>query len=339
MYPGLSPSIHFWPDYSVDCASVEAGFTVESDHRPRFSRQLDRQVWEGIPREMREVVASHDVGDICPRHLRPELIAVKARCTRREAVQIADALAVLDADERVAAEIFRWVRHRGVEATLKYLHKFLVAVAEVDSETPDDFLDISTAKLREYAKARGEPPRVNSARHHVVAAVHRADERLIDHTEPETIGYHKLGECSDECGDDDWVSHQPSWFQTLLAKVKDCKTAEDLKEIGKAVFASNVTGDRASVFWSFYNIRKRYLESRLHLSRATRDFIRRIRSAGQSRLGTLGRNLYKLQCGLMKGPAFRSHEWSAIWGAYREAKEKFTIPAAQPSEESHQDAA
>ena len=40
-------------------------------------------------------------------------------------------LAVLDADQRVATEILRWVRHRGTEATLSYLHKFLVAVAVV----------------------------------------------------------------------------------------------------------------------------------------------------------------------------------------------------------------
>ena len=323
MYPGLSPSIHFWPEYSVDCASVEAGFLVESDHRPRFYRQLDRQVWEGIPREMREVVAAHDVGDTCPRHLRPEFIAAKARCSRQEAIQLADALAVLDANERVAGEIFRWVRHRGAEATLGYLHKFLVAVAEVETEKQDDFADIPTAKLREYARALGEPPRFG--RHHVIAAVQRAEERLNDHTEPETIGYHKLG---DDGTEDDWVSRQPPWFQMLLAKVKACASVDDLKEIGKAVFASNVTGDRASVFWSFYNIRKRYLESRLHLSRTAQNFISRIRSAGPTQLGALGRNLYKLQRGVIKGPVFRPHEWTAIWAAYNEAKAALPAKAA-----------
>jgi hypothetical protein len=114
----------------------------------------------------------------------------------------------------------------------------------------------------------------------------------------------------------------------LVAKVKACQSVEDLKELGKAVFASNVTGDRASVFWSFYNIRKRYLESRLHLSRVARDFIGRIRSAGHSQLGALGRNLYKLQRGLIKGPLFRSHEWSAIWAAYNEAKAALPAKAA-----------
>ena len=323
MYPGLSPSIHFWPEYSVDCASVEAGFLVESDHRPRFYRQLDRQVWEDIPREMREVVAAHDVGDTCPRHLRPEFIAAKARCSRQEAIQLADALAVLDANERVAGEIFRWVRHRGAEATLGYLHKFLVAVAEVETEKQDDFADIPTAKLREYARALGEPPRFG--RHHVIAAVQRAEERLNDHTEPETIGYHKLG---DDGTEDDWVSRQPPWFQMLLAKVKACASVDDLKEIGKAVFASNVTGDRASVFWSFYNVRKRYLESRLHLSRTAHNFISRIHSAGPTQLGALGRNLYKLQRGVIKGPVFRPHEWTAIWAAYNEAKAALPAKAA-----------
>jgi hypothetical protein len=323
MYPGLSPSIHFWPECSVDCASVEAGFFIESDHRPRFNRQMDREVWEGIPAGVREVVAAHDVSETCPRHLRPEFITVKARCSRYEAINLADALAVLDADERLASEVYRWVRHRGAEATLSYLHKFIVAVAEVESETPDDLADIPTGKLREYAKALGEPPRFG--RHHVVAAVRRAEERLNDHTESETIGYHKLGECSDDCIDNDWISRQPSWFKMLLSKVMDCKSNDELKELGKAVFASNVTGDRASVFWSFYNIRKRYLESRLHLSRVARDFINRIRSAGHSQLSALGRNLFKLQRGLIKGPLFRSHEWSAIWAAYNEAKA--TLPA------------
>ena len=323
MYPGLSPSIHFWPEYSVDCASVEAGFLVETDHRPRFYKQMDRQVWESIPREMREVVAPHDVGDTCPRHLRPEYIAAKARCSLREAIQLADALAVLDADERVAGEVYRWVRHRGAEATLSYLHKFVVAVAEVETETPDDFADISTAKLREYAKALGEPPRFG--RHHAVAAVQRAEERLNDHTEPETVGYHKFGDDSD---DDDWISRQPPWFQMLLAKVKACMSVDDLKELGKAVFASNVTGDRASVFWSFYNVRKRYLESRLRLSRTAQNFISRIRSAGHTQLGALGRNLYKLQRGIIKGPVFRPHEWTAIWAAYNDAKAALPAKAA-----------
>jgi hypothetical protein len=250
--------------------------------------------------------------------LRQDFIAAKVRCTRSEAVQLADALAVLDADERLANEVCRWVRHRGVEATLRYLHKFAVAVAEVESETPDDLADIPTGKLREYARALGEPARFG--RHHVIAAVQRAEERLNDHTEPETIGYHKLGECSDECADSDWISRQPSWFQMVLAKVKECQSLEALREIGKAVFASNITGDRASVFWSFYDIRKRYLESRLHLSRVARDFICRIRSASHSQFGSLGRNLFKLQRGLIKGPAFRPHEWSAIWAAYNEAK-------------------
>jgi hypothetical protein len=221
----LPVSPRFWPEHGIEVSSLEAALSdfPSGDHHPVFPRQLDRDIYEQIPAGSNETMVSHDRFDTCPRHLRPEFIAVKARCTRNEAIQLADALAVLDADERLASEVCRWVRHRGPEATLSYLHKFVVAVAEVESVTPDDLADIPTGKLREYAKALGEPPRFG--RHQVVAAVQREEERLNDHTEPETIGYHKLG---DDCPDNDWISQQPPWFQMLIAKVKACASVDDL---------------------------------------------------------------------------------------------------------------
>jgi hypothetical protein len=316
MYPGLSPSSNFWPTYQVPCSSVTAAFAVDADSKPRFHKQLDRDIWEQIPHGVSDVLAPHQITDTCPRHLRPKHIAKRARCTLPEAVKLADALSILDAGPRLSSEICRWAYMKGVESTLQYLHPFLVAVAEVDTEPPDHYEDVSNKKLREYLRGHGLPPAFG--RHHLVAAVQRLDESLAPERSEETIGYHKLGP---EPIEHDWVDSQPSWFQALIEKVRGCPSIKDLREIGKAVFASNLTGDRASVFWSFYNARKAYLERKVRVRPIAHKVVQRIAGAKHAELGALGKNLFRMQRGELKGPQLNEPEWTTIWAAYHERKQ------------------
>jgi len=338
---GLSSSIHFWPEYLLDCHSVEEAIVMNSDQRPRFPRQLDRDIFESIPYGMHEVVAAHEVRDTCPRHLRPEVISRKTGCCIPEAIHLADALAILDADERVAREIYRWARIRGTEATLRFLHKFLVGIAEAENplEDPESeqapvagFQEIKPVSemdpedIVEELKTRGfngcsgtGTPLDEMSEDELRTALIQLDqaEAVPEYSVAETIEYHRLGDDSEE----DWISRQPLWFQKLITTVRECKEIKALKGIGKSVFASNLTGDRASVFWGFYNARKRYLESRQVVRTFAMNFIERIHSAKDAReLAGIGRNLYKLQRGEIKGPQLRDDEWKTIWAAYHEAK-------------------
>lgn len=338
---GLSSSIHFWPEYLLDCQSVEEALVINADQRPRFLSQLDRDVYESIPVGMQEVVAAHEVWDICPRHLRPEVISRKTGCTITEAIQLADALAILNADDRLAREIYRWARIRGAEATLRFLHKFLVGIAEAENppEDPESeqapligFQEIRPVSemdpedIVEELKARGfdgcsgsGTPLDEMSEDELRTALIKMDqaEAEPEYSVAETIEYHRLG----DNGEEDWISRQPLWFQKLITTVQECKEIKALKGIGKSVFASNLTGDRASVFWGFYNARKRYLESRQVVRTFAVKFIQRIHSAKDAReLAGIGRNLYKLQRGEIKGPQLRDDEWKTIWAAYHEAK-------------------
>ncbi len=342
----FGPSHHFWPQYGLEVHSVESALEIPAgDHFPQFSRQLDRLVFEGIPAGMREVVAAHEVFDTCPRHLRPEIIARKARCPLSDAVQLADALHILEADEKVAKAVTTWARVKGVEATLKYLHKFLVGIAEVENPPQDPDLDsppvigfqevpdvrgMTCEQLRQELTRRGETPYARATKAELQMAVTKLDQADAESEDPfqETLGYHRLG----ESGQQDWIASQPAWFQKLIATVRECQDVLALKEIGKRVFASNLTGDRASVFWSFYNIQKRFLESRQVFSKAALNFISKIHEAGPKELAVLGRNLFRMQKGEIKGPEFREHEWTAIWAAYHEAKARFQEIGSQRSD-------
>jgi hypothetical protein len=344
-YDPTASTVPFWPDYAVDVPSVEAALVdfPHGDHVPKFSRQLDRLVYESIPAGQQEVIAAHVVWDMCPRHLRPEIIARKAGCTTKVAVHLADALSILDSDERLAREICRWARIRGAEATLAYLHKFLVGIAEVEagSEDPETesspvigFQDIPQLKemtdnqLRKELKDRGCLGYQRMLRHDMERELAKMDQAEIEpeYSAPETLAYHRLG---DDGADEDWITRQPLWFQKLISSVLECRDIEGLKRIGKSVFSAGITGDRASVFWSFYNIRKRYLESRQVVRISATKFIERIRSArSSSELAGIGRSLYRLQRREVKGPEFREHEWKAIWAAYHEAKGRYLKEAA-----------
>ena len=267
----FSRSVDFWPEGSIQCHSVEQAldlnFTqplsiresipaMNTDQRPKFVKAFDRDLFEHTPAGCQEVMAAHEVGETCPRHLQPEVISRKVGCTIREAVDLADALAILDADEKMFREVCRWARLRGVEATLRYLHPFLVGIAEAEAPADDDFADMTNTQMRKHLVSHGAKPVYG--RHHLIAAMQRLEESLRPHSEPETIGYHKLG----DDGADDWIERQPAWFQKLIETVRETKDYEVLKRLGKAVFMGNVRGDQASVFWGYYNARKKYIEAR-----------------------------------------------------------------------------
>jgi hypothetical protein len=285
------------------------------DQFPEFPGQLDRDIYEHTPRGVQEPMGAHEVSETCPRHLAPEVIAKRAHCSTHQAKQLADALAILDAGPKLSNEVCRWVYLKGMEATLKYLHPFLVGVAEVETEIPDQHEDLTAKKLEAFCRSVGSKA-CGRTRRSWVAAAQRFDESLIEDPPAETLGYHTLSEL-DEC---DWIENQPAWFQVLIESVQEADTINRLKDIGKAVFASNLTGNHAGVFWSFYNARKVYLERKVRVRPLARKFTQRIAGAGKRDLGALGKNLFRLQRGEIKGPQLNEREWSAIWSAYHERK-------------------
>lgn len=322
-------SSEYWPEYFTDCRSVDEALNLNSDHWPRFARQLDREVFEHIPANSDTVLVPHYVFDTCPRHLKLEFIAKQARCSFAEAKNLADALHILDADEKLAKEVCRWARVRGVEATLRYLHKFLVAIAEAETPDPDPQNDeeplvgdqrikaveeMTDNELRKELKNRGVFGYERMLRHELEREVTKLDqaEQDAEYQEPDTIAYHRLG----DDGSPDWLSQQPHWFQKLIADVRACPDLDRLKRYGKAVFASNLTGDRASVFWSYYNARKSFLQSKLHLSAKAQACISRLQQLETpQQIARAGKALYRLP-----KATFRPHEWTAIWATYRNVK-------------------
>jgi hypothetical protein len=303
-------------DSSTTIEDVFNGFP-HGDQFPEFPGQLDRDLYQHTPRGAHEPMGPHEITDTCPRHLQPEHIAKRARCTHHEAVQLSDALAILDSDPKLSNEVCRWAFARGVDATLKYLHPFLIGVAEAETEPPDQYTDLTVKQLESLCRSVGSKA-CGRTRRSWVAAAQRFENSLIEDPPAETLGYHTLSE-SEEC---DWIESQPGWFQVLIESVQQAENIARLKDIGKAVFASNLTGNHASVFWSFYNARKVWLERKIIVRDIAHKITNRIEAADHKQLAALGNNLFRLQKGLIKGPFINTREWSHIWAAYHQRREQ-----------------
>lgn len=239
-----------------------------SDLRPSFHRALDRDLYEHSPHECPPMWA-HEVAETCPRYLRPEELAKKAGCTHREAIQLADALAILELSERAVKEICRWVRVRGIEATLRFLHPFLVAVAEVECPAPAPHCEVSPiigfqdipwysemSSLQlcaEIERRSAEVPR-SCNRATLIATLMKLDQaelegfmpgshcRPLSEREdfsicsPETLEYARMGAPAE--AERDWLQSSPAWFQTLITRLSVCRDIEHLKSFCSEVYDS-----------------------------------------------------------------------------------------------------
>jgi len=101
-------------------------------YRPRLT-QRDREINESCIVRGCKILWPHiDQGSI-PAHLQVRTIMAKAKCTAREAAQIADSAAILDSTPGMVNTFCRWARVRGAQRLLDYLYPLVLAVVEVES--------------------------------------------------------------------------------------------------------------------------------------------------------------------------------------------------------------
>lgn len=270
------------------CPELADGFNVAvGDYQPWFPRALDRDIFEHTPYGLSFPAWPHEQVSTCPRHLTVKWVSDKAQCTKREAAELADALAILEASEKVALEICRWARARGIPATVHYLYRFCLAVAEAE-QVPDEDAMASTAEFT-----------------------------------PETLSYHRIGDENEEAPD--WLDSSPLWFQRLISTVREHNDLEELKVLSNQVYDS-LHGNYKGVFLGYYKARKHYLEAKAakRLSPHAKGYIARIEKAQtEKELGLFGRCLHKVQKGEVKGPKLKPVEWTLIWRTYHAKKADF----------------
>jgi hypothetical protein len=276
----------FAPSVAV-CRQLEDGFNVAiGDYQPWFPRALDRDIFEHTPYGLSFPAWPHEQAATCPRHLTLKWVSDKAQCKPFEAAELADTLSILEAPEKVALEVCRWARARGIPATVNYLYRFCLAVAEVEQVPEEDAL-----------ASRAEPV-------------------------PETMAYHRIGG-NEEARD--WLESSPLWFQKLISTVKECNDIEVLKALSTQVY-NNLRGDYKGVFLGYYKARKHHLEKKAgkHLCPTARGYTARINKAkNKKELGSFGIYLHKAQKGQVKAPELKPVEWTLVWSAYHAKKANF----------------
>jgi len=260
-----------------------AGFPI-GDLRPHFPRQLEREIYEHTPDGAEVPMAAHEHVGGPARHLSVKWIAARAGCSTEDARQLADRLAVLDVNERLAREICRWAYVRGTPATLAYLDPLCMAAAEAETCDPEDAL--------EQGKADGVP---------------------------ETIAYHRVGE-EDE-GAPDWLSRRP-WLEALCEELRNAPTMPELKALKKSIYDLPMPGTWASVAWSFAYAAEDRLQARARKARPNHAaaLLARIAAAGKRELRCIGKAMYNLQAGKAKTHAKLDDHWSDLWEAYNARK-------------------
>ena len=302
------------------------------DIYPEFPGQLDRDMYEHTPKSADAPMGSHEIWETTPRHLRPVEIAKRARCSGRESIQLADALAVLDAGPQLSSEVCRWAYLKGVEPTLKYLHPFLVGVAQAEMGSPDpqddeepfgdqeikNLEDMTVADLRRECAWREVKAPTRLRKWQLVNLLDRLDhaEAEPEQGEPATLGYHALSE-SDEC---DWIESQPAWFQDLISSIQEAQSMDVLADLGKRIYALKLSSNQAGVAWTFYKIRKTWLGRKTIVRQVTKTMVERIEKAEPAKLGGIGKILFQLQQGTRTGPKLNKKEWCLVWDAWHTRK-------------------
>jgi predicted DNA-binding protein (MmcQ/YjbR family) len=125
----------------------------------------------------------------------------------------------------------------------------------------------------------------------------------------------------------DWIDSQAPWYQLLIMSIQEAETSEALGIIGKAVHERKLTGDKASVFWTFYNNRKAWLSRRFIVREKALEMAARIERAEPAKLGGIGIKLFDLQQGKIRGPHLNKREWSHVWAAYHGRKSQLAAAA------------
>ena len=93
-----------------------------------------------------------------------------------------------------------------------------------------------------------------------------------------------------------------------------------LADLGKRIYALKLGSNQASVAWTFYNIRKTWLERKTIVRQVAKTMVERINNATPAQLGRIGKILFQLQRREIKGPALNNREWGEAWRAYHARK-------------------
>ena len=269
----------------------------------RDMNQLDRMIFEDCLEVDGAVVAPHiNIKSSCPFHLRPEIIQKKIGCDFCQAAILADAWSIIEATPKMVVAFISLVKSKGVEQSIPYFERIAMKLAEVEvswdheafGQIPDDAGDVPEDADEEY---REEMPDMYA--YHV-------------------IGYDELSEAMDLT----WEERQSRSYKALLGKVRGVDDLGSLRDLGKKVYAMNLSRDQAGVFWYEYGKSQAKImdDLRQRLGVAARGLLKQIQNANGN-LATLGARLYKIQNGAVKiadPPA--KHEWIIIWAAYHDQR-------------------
>lgn len=269
----------------------------------REMNQLDRQIFEDCTVADGAVVAPHpNVKSRCPVHLRPEILQKRIGCTFHQAVTLADAWSIIEATPKMVQCFISWIKAKGIEKGIAYFEHLAMQLAEVEvswdqegcerlHDDADDSLDLSW----ESDAYREEIPDLYA--YHV-------------------IGYDELTEALELT----WEERQPRSYKSLLGKVRGIGDLDALRELGKRVYALNLSRDQAGVFWHEYRKSEQRIVAALKksLGISARRLLEQVRKANGN-LAALGARLYKIQNGVVKmADPPHKHEWIVIWEAYHD---------------------
>ncbi|MBN1850690.1 MAG: hypothetical protein JW932_19120 [Deltaproteobacteria bacterium] len=272
-----------WP---VDDEVIDYGESFEGMARHVSAMSgLERIIFEDCDFVAGKVTAPHMNLKAYPHWLCPEYIAKKTGCGLKDASDLVECWVVLDPTWKMVECFISWVASKGIDKALPYFERLAMALAEVENIDVDDVTE-------------SEEPQ---------------------YTGQDLYAYHPVGEYpDDDCTT--WVERQPSWYQELIRKVKECNDLDQVSALGKEVYERDLNQYQAGVFWTEYNIVKRRIEDGIKLGPVSRSFIQRIAKANGN-LASLGAWLYKVQQGLVKisNPPSR-HEWTVIWKSYQQHK-------------------
>ncbi|MFH1027047.1 MAG: hypothetical protein V1791_03500 [Pseudomonadota bacterium] len=267
----------------------------------RDMNQLDRMIFEDCLEVDGAVVAPHiNIKSSCPFHLRPEILQKKIGCDFRQAAILADAWSIIEATPKMVDAFISLIKTKGIEQSIPYFEHLAMKLAEVEpswdheafGQVQDDAGDIPDDTDEEYR------------------------EEIPDMYAYHVIGYDKLSEAMDLT----WEERQSRSYKALLNNVRGMTDLDALRDLGKKVYAMNLSRDQAGVFWYEYGKSQARImdDIRQRLGATARGLLKQITNANGN-LAALGAKLYKIQNGAVKianPPA--KHEWIIIWEAYHD---------------------
>jgi hypothetical protein len=273
----------------------------------RDMSQLDRIIFEDCMLADGAVVAPHlNVKSRCPVHLRPEILQRRIDCTFHQAVALADAWSIIEATAKMVNVFIVEIKVKGIDKGLAYFEHLAMELAEVevswDHEAGESIQD-DADDPEYYFDLTGDP-------HDGYL------EEIPDLYAYHAIGYDELAEAMELT----WEERQPRSCRSLLGKVRSMNDLDSLRDLGKKVYALDLSRDQAGVFCYEYRKTEQHIMAEIgkSLSVSARRLLQQVWNANGN-LAALGARLFKIQRGTFKmADPPRKHEWIIIWAAYHD---------------------